>query len=684
MEFTIIRKTKDKETYKFVDESTFVKDVKECRNFFVLGMGNSTKVDDSLPRVCFAAEHVNRGGKKIVKEVNRLVLLELNNLRSLDLAQYLRSKAAELPYTRIAFVGIDGRSVKIVARFSMPEAKPEGEERDMERVMRGMGNAYSRLKKIYTDYLEANVDAIPPTLLTSCYMANDTEIYYNPDADALQVKAEEVRDNPFPEALKSETVLIPGVENTRAWQYVYLDCFVKAQRGCWRVEDLEMRKFRILEMLAGYCHESGMPQEMAITFALGNMDIGDDERLVRKTFEAAYESELLNAMPMKHLNKSSELAYRTKHFMQTRFRLRKNVMTGVAQYIYNNGKDFTFRDLTEEVQNTMTIMAQEAGLNSWDKDLKRYINSKLIPEFDPVNDYLESLPKWDGKDRVGEFASRVPTRMPDFKEKFHRWMLSMVAHWMGKDHQHGNAIVPVLIGEQATGKTSFCNIILPPELRKYYNDKIDFKDDKGVNLSLTSFALVNIDEFDSMSRSQQPLLKYLLSKSDVKFRPPYGRAIEERRRYASFIATTNNQHPLSDPTGSRRFICTKVTGPIDFSTPVDYPQLYAQLREEINRGDCYWFTKEESDEISLQNKPFQRQSDLEAIILSVYAKPVSKDEAAKFVSLDDIVATLRGRYPDMSYARDVKKQIGRRMIALGFRSQRTHSNGTCYYVVETL
>ena len=88
-----------------------------------------------------------------------------------------------------------------------------------------------------------------------------------------------------------------------------------------------------------------------------------------------------------------------------------------------------------------------------------------------------------------------------------------------------------------------------------------------------------------LSKSQQPLLKHLISKADVKMRPPYGKAYEQRRRYASFIATTNNLRPLpDDKSGSRRFICIVVKEQIDYLTPINYPQLYAQLLAEIARG----------------------------------------------------------------------------------------------------
>ena len=43
---------------------------------------------------------------------------------------------------------------------------------------------------------------------------------------------------------------------------------------------------------------------------------------------------------------------------------------------------------------------------------------------------------------------------------FHIWMRSMVAMWRGKGQLTGNALVPILIGHQGCGKTSFCRILL--------------------------------------------------------------------------------------------------------------------------------------------------------------------------------------------------------------------------------
>ena len=69
-----------------------------------------------------------------------------------------------------------------------------------------------------------------------------------------------------------------------------------------------------------------------------------------------------------------------------------------------------FQPLDQAARNTMAIKALKAGVESWDKDLNRYIDSNLIPKYYPMEDYLRHLPKWSGKhDYVGELARRVKT-----------------------------------------------------------------------------------------------------------------------------------------------------------------------------------------------------------------------------------------------------------------------------------
>ncbi len=230
-----------------------------------------------------------------------------------------------------------------------------------------------------------------------------------------------------------------------------------------------------------------------------------------------------------------------------------------------------------------------------------------------------------------------------------------------------NAIVPLLIGDQGCGKTTLASIILPPELRTYYNDKVDFRGDSDLMTGLSSFALINIDEFDSLKKSQQPTLKYLLSKSEVKFRPAYGKTIEHRRRYASFIATTNLSHPLVDRTGSRRFVCIQITSGqrIDTYSPINYEQLYAQLLAEIHQGKQYWLDEEETTEVQGHNAIYLKLMNYSEMIDEALRLPTELDPE-EWYSIDEIIKHLSKTFKYISISNNTHRDIGKTMREKGY------------------
>lgn len=191
----------------------------------------------------------------------------------------------------------------------------------------------------------------------------------------------------------------------------------------------------------------------------------------------------------------------------------------------------------------------------------------------------------------------------------------MTAHWRGLDRQHGNSTSPLLVGAQGYRKSTFCRILLPPELRFGYTDSIDFKSKQDAERSLGRFFLINIDEFDQISVSQQGFLKHLLQKPVANLRKPYGTAIQEIRRYASFIGTSNQKDLLTDPSGSRRFICIEVTGPINTNVIINYRQLYAQAMTAISQGERYWLDDTDEAILKQSNQEFEQPTPLEQLFL---------------------------------------------------------------------
>ena len=173
------------------------------------------------------------------------------------------------------------------------------------------------------------------------------------------------------------------------------------------------------------------------------------------------------------------------------------------EYRERNSFNFYFRPVDKRVLASITMNAMYEGVKMWDRDVIRYLDSDHVPVYQPVEDFLYHLPHWDGKDRILELAIRGPCDNPHWAPLFRRLFFNMVAHWRGMDKKHANSTSPLLIGPQAYRKSTFCRMLLPPALQAYYTDSIDFSNKRDAELMLTRFALINIDEFDSVSSAYQ-------------------------------------------------------------------------------------------------------------------------------------------------------------------------------------
>jgi predicted P-loop ATPase len=257
-----------------------------------------------------------------------------------------------------------------------------------------------------------------------------------------------------------------------------------------------------------------------------------------------------------------------------------------------------------------------------------------------------------------------------------------VAHWLQLDTLHGNECVPTLIGAQGCGKTTFLRRLLPQQLRQYYLDHLNLSNKFDKEMALTNNLLVNLDELEAIRPSQQSALKQLLSKNKVNGRKIYGDAQTDRPRYASFTATTNNPRPLSDATGSRRYICVRIPDGllIDNSGDIDYEQLYAQLVYEVmEQGAPYWFNNDEVARIQELNQEFMGQQDLAEIITACFRKP--KDgEKVKTMNSTQMLELIRRQYPSVKVNHSTKIHVGFAMKELGYEHSK-RDNVVFYKVI---
>jgi len=362
-------------------------------------------------------------------------------------------------------------------------------------------------------------------------------------------------------------------------------------------------------------------------------------------------------------------------YLFARYDFRFNVLTEQAEYRRKGEGNFMQAD--QRVMNTLCIDARSRGINCWDKDVSRLLHSQKIKDFHPFLAYMAELPEWDGIDRVTELAKRISDK-PLWVNGFHRWMLAMAVQWMNLEGQCANAVAPLLVStEQGCCKSTFCSILLPDELQKFYIDKFDLTSGSGCEQKLSHFGLVNMDEFDRYSVRSMATLKNLMQLKKLTFRKSHRSYYSQLPRIASFIGTSNQKELLTDTTGSRRFLCVEVKEKIDCTRP-DYAQLYAQLKAELVAGERYWFTSDEEKAIQQNNRLFYKHTPEEDVFFRCFRLPEEGEEGV-LLSPTEIFCRLQKRFP-AAFRGSNASRMGKVLTALGVERIRT-KYGTSYRVI---
>ena len=344
-----------------------------------------------------------------------------------------------------------------------------------------------------------------------------------------------------------------------------------------------------------------------------------------------------------------------------------------------------YRTLTPAALNSIVIRAKREEVlekGSPKSEIKDYVESEEVPEFNPIQVFLDGLPVWDGQNHIARVFSRIPGISSEQLNYLTIWLRSAVAHWMQMDMLHGNECVPTLIGQQGCGKTVFVRRLLPPHLREYFLGHLNLANKFDKEMALTNNLLVNLDELDAISHSQQASLKQTLSVNKVNGRPIFGRTQEDRPRFASFVATTNNRHPLQDSTGSRRYICIRIPDGqmIDNTGEIDYGQLYAQVVYELQELKApYWFNNEEVARIQQLNQEFMDQKDLGEMFVACFRQP-KEGEVVKKLNCDQIISIIQQDYPSLQNTIGNRVRLGKIINALGF-NHKEHSHVAYYEAV---
>ena len=383
--------------------------------------------------------------------------------------------------------------------------------------------------------------------------------------------------------------------------------------------------------------------------------------------------------PEEKAEKPHQATRRLNDFLNERFDFRHNQLTGVTEYRAKGVASTRFLPIDERNMNGMIVDARLEGIACWNSMVPTLVLSDKVEDYHPFRLYLEELPEWDGTDRVTPLLQRVSDDALWMKGGRY-WLRALTAQWMGLERTHANTLVPVLVSsEQGLGKSTFCRSLLPDSLRAYYLDNLNLSPSASPEKKLVKVGLINLDEFDKISEKRQPDLKNLLQMMSVPIYRGKRLGYVTEPRLASFIATTNSRQILSDPTGSRRFLCVEVTDMIS-EAPIEHKQLYAQLKQEVLNGERDYLNKEEEKEVQRRNKAYYRQSPLEDVFHACFRQPES-EETGEWLTASEMFRLMNQRNA-AALRGSSAKQLSFRLTAMGFKPRHT-LHGNRYHVVQT-
>lgn len=591
------------------------------------------------------------------KEFNGLVLLSLP-VKDKAQKDRVRKIVNALPQTICSFVGSSEVTLKVLMRYTLTDGSLP---KDNKSIAMFRANAY--VKAVAFLLQLTGIRAVANKELTdACRFSFDEEAYFNENAVEIMM--------PMPEELPDTIFEVADIDEIKPDETVLPD---------YSEREMEVLRFNLICRNLGYskfcgepdevitlaeaCRKAGMMQEMAVKCTLRMPRFYEKDMMIRTAFDEAYERHSAGNTPV--LGRKLMQQEWLRRFLKTRYRFRQNDVTGSVEYIDVNRYVTEWKPFNDEAQNTVCIEAQRAGIETWDKDISRYVHSSLVEHYDPIALWLNKLPQWDGEDRVGALAATIKTSWEEWTDMFRVWMRSMVSQWRGLNQMYGATMVLMLTGKQGTGKSTFCKRLMPNELLPYYNDRIDFTNKKDAERALMRFCLINLDEFDQISTRQSAYLKHMLQKSDVKWRKMYQDDIEQKRRYAAFCATTNSDSPLTDTTGSRRYMCVEVLDAVDTTYRIDYQQLYAQVMYEIRHDFPSYFDAEMERKVQEHNIIYTAEQPLEEILHMLY-RPAEKDEECEKLTSTQIMLELQQKLKGASLIKLTPIKMGVILASAGF------------------
>ena len=649
---------------------------------------NASRYKKMMTSFGVAARFEGGRQQKHIVEFTGLSLVDIDHIAEEDMARVLTLVRAD-EHTLLAYTTLSGEGLRILSRYEThPNPPCEGGNSGIavsnplphregwggssyKQAFLTINEYYQNLTGLATDHQCKNVGRIST-------IAYDEDLYYNPESVPFVIKVEEKKPVGRPRK---------RVEG--------LELRVEGRVKSCKVGDVESLVLRELEQ-RGVVYESGSHNKYIsdACYMMNRYGVSLDDctawalehfadyaatddvaSIVRSCYQQTEEHGTAR-LPRSQGRSRYATVEDMERFLDSTIRIRYNTIVSQPEWSPVNEddaeQDAPWALLTNNDLNSLwRRMSKHTGLTLDPNQLKNLLNSDYSPQYNPFEEFVAGLPEWDGvTDHIASVASMVTVRGEHdyFARCFKKWFVGFIAGLF--DPEEVNHEILVLIGSQGKYKSTFFRHLLPPELRQYSTLKLMNESvTKDELFKLAQMALVCLEEIDNMKQRELNQLKALTTMSTINERRAYGKFHEHLKHIASFCATGNNLHYLTDRTGNRRFLSFEV---ISIEVPqqhhYDYAGLYAQAYHLWRTGYRYWFNDEENAELDRHNRQFEEPCIEEELILTYLRRP-SENEAGEFLTATRIIE-LVGMYV---HTRLSPKKIALSMNRLGFEQRRTHS-----------
>jgi predicted P-loop ATPase len=366
-------------------------------------------------------------------------------------------------------------------------------------------------------------------------------------------------------------------------------------------------------------------------------------------------------------------------FIERHFDIHFNEVSN--RYLYKRKKEKKYKEFNEF--NVIRFMRKNFMTCSRGQ-LIELIKSDFVPSTNPIKQYFNNLPEWDGIDYIEKLCSYI--KLEDEKgdrERFNRHMKKMFVRAIAAGFTVDfNKRTLVFVGGQDAGKTTFQRWLCPPALQDYATENIDFTNKDGLR-SLSDNFWVILDELASIPKGDLNTVKSIMSRDKIKTRLPYDRDDTVLHRRCTFIANTNDDEFLSDPTGSVRWISFRIMDiNWNYIKDIDINKVWGQAYHLFNKDKLkYDLTRDELRENEFANASFKRQTEEMQYIIKYFSPAVPfkyrenekyQEKNPKLLTSTQVADELAKR--SETYKRFTAVPVGRGLSELGFQ-RKTKRNG---------